>query len=147
MPLRKTPTVADQSTGELEMARALFAVGDDGDVLRIVISVIERADADPVDRLAAFRLKACVEWRRQEFAQSLETLQQAGPLVDAAPAESRGKYFGQRALAYRSLNQIDAALVDYEAARECAGEIQDRQTEATIRNNIAVVYGEVGRTD
>lgn len=145
MPLQETPTIT--WTAELEMARALFAVGDDDDVLRIVLPICERDDGHPIDRLGALQLKACVEWRRHEYTQSLETLKRAGTLVDDAPLDLRGKFFGQRALVYRSLNQIDGALVDYEAARECANDCGDATTEATIRNNVAVVYSDAGRTD
>lgn len=133
-------------SSELDTARALYDIGDYSDALRAVSLVIERSD-DPSGKLAALLLKACIEWRQGDLVASLKTLNEGGPLVDLAPADLRGKYFGQRALAHRGLGETDAALVDYEQARDCAHEVGNLRTEASIRNNIAVIYNESGRRD
>lgn len=147
MQLKESHTITTHWTAELETARALYEVGDYEDALRVLAVMMAIPDLDSVNRLGGYLLKACIEWRQQDLARSLETLGMAGPLVDSAPPELRGKYFGQRALAHRGLYQTDAALVDYEQARDCAMETADARTEASIRNNIAVIYNELGRRD
>ena len=139
------PTLATEWATEIETARALFSAGDYDDVLRVVGPIIDRPRVDGITRFAAFQLKACVESQRDQYERCLETLRQAGPFVDEVPPDLRGKYYGQRALAYRHLDQIDKALIDYEAARVCATEARDEQTLANVRNNLAKVYSDAGK--
>ena len=146
MPLQETSTTATQWTTELEVARALYAVGDYGDVLKIVEPLLSR-ETDALSRFTACQLKACVHSERQEWVECVETLRVSGPLVDLMPADLRAKYHGQRALAHRNLNQTDAALLDYEAAREAAFEAGDEQILASVRNNLAAMYGHQKRLE
>lgn len=134
-------------TVELETARALYAAGDYDDVLRVVEPIIARDGVDAITRFGACQLKACVQSQRGEWRDSLETLKLTAPLVDHLPPELRAKFFGQRALAHRNLNQLADSLIDYEAARFYAQEVGDDQSEANVRNNLAKIYADEGRVD
>lgn len=134
-----------KSTNDLETARALFAVGDYDDVLALVTPIIDDSGTNPADKCSALRLQACVETERKQYGESLETLAKAGHLIDEVSPDMRAKFFGQRGLAKRNLGNIDAALVDYAAARHWACEAGDKHTEAGVRNNLAKIYSDVGR--
>lgn len=132
-------------SGDLEAARALFAVGDYNDVLSLIEPIISDEEASVSDRCDALRLRACVESERGQWVGCLGTLKDAAPLIDLMPADKRAKFYGQRALAHRNVGEVDAALVDYEEARYWAKKAGDQQTEASVRNNLAKIYSDVGR--
>lgn len=146
-----TTTVSSQTRHvyafDIEAARALFAAGDYGDVLKVVTPVLARPNVDAESRFAALLLKACVEFSLQQHEESLATLKVAGLLLDQMPPELKGKFYGQRAVAHRNLDEIDDALIDYEEARFWARKIKDEQTEASVRNNLAKIYSDLDRFD
>lgn len=140
MPRQASSTIDRELTPELELARAFYAVGDYDDVLQTVEPLLNR-ELDPLSRFTACQLKACVHSERQQWLECLDVLRVSGPLIDEMPADLRAKYYGQRALAHRNLNNADAALVDYEGARDAAIESGDERIVASVRNNLATMYG------
>lgn len=143
MLLHETPTIA--WTAEIEMARALLSAGCYDDVLGIVDPIAIRDGLDALTKFAACQLKAVAHSERGEWVECRDALTLSAPIVDELPPELRGRFFGQRALAHRNLDEIDAALVDYEQARDCAIAVGDDQTLANIRNNLAKVYSDQER--
>src|ERR1043165_8504847 len=144
--LLQTSSTAEVSLSpEVETARALFAVGDYDDVLRVVLPLIQDSNPHPTNTFAAGLLKACVESQRDQDAECLDTLEGATKWLDQMPPMLRGRFHGQRALAHRNLDQVDNAVIEYEAARFWATKADDEQTLASVRNNLAKVYSDVGR--
>lgn len=125
------------------MARACFDLGDYAEAIRLAReSLLLLAGSDRFDALL---LVACSQSRLGLLKQSLDTLSDIGSFVDALPAESRSKFFGQRAFAYSKLGRADKALDDLTAARFWAEEDNDQESVARVRNNLAKQYKEAGR--
>lgn len=132
-----------------ERAALARALHDDGKYVdAIAMARRARCGADAAEtKLRAYLTEATCQWELKLTAECLESLAQAGPLIDAAPAELRGRFFGQRALIYRNAGEYDKAILDYDAADHWATVSNDCETQARIKNNRAKVYSDLGRFD
>lgn len=140
-------TTAIECAFDLEIARACFRVGEYDEVEAIADRNLENPAVNDADAIAFYVLKACVRTERGLFYESLELLSSAGPRLDGAAPREKALFYGQRARNYVQTGKLDAALVDYEAARVWAQEAGDLTIEARIRNNLARQYGNAGRFD
>lgn len=127
-----------------EAARASFDLGDDDEVIGLIRSALPLL-AGTEERFKALLLMACSEWRKGWAKQSLQTLRKAAVLFDEMPARLKGRFHGQRAVAYSRLKNHDAALLDLESAKFWAEEADDQEEIAIARNNLAKQYSDVGR--
>jgi len=139
----KTLTEVD----DLELARNLFHAGDYHDAESAVDAVLDGPVISGDAKFAALLLKASIYSETNRLNGSLEVLKSAGPLLDAAPASQKARFYGQRAHVRVKLGHTDGPLVDYEAARFWAQEAGDKFSEASIRNNLAKRYGDSGRIE
>lgn len=131
----------------LEVARSCFAAGDYADANAAADSVLSEHGLSDEHRIGALMMKACVYSQTGRDADCLEILRILGPQIDNAPAKQRAHFYGQRAYMNVKSGCVDAALVDYEAARFFAREAGDDLAEARIRNNLAKQYSNVGKFD
>jgi tetratricopeptide (TPR) repeat protein len=127
----------------LALARALY---DDGryresiEEARRVLSEVLTVDA----RLRCLFLIGSNHWELRERDECLATIADAGSLLDDAPLELRGNFYGQRALLYRNAGEYDQSLIDYAEALHWAIEAGDRECEARVRNNVAKIHSDQG---
>ena len=130
----------------LTRARALY---DDGRYFECSSETrrLLRLLKDESDRLRAMLLLASSEWELGRRDECLQIMVEAGSLLDNAPVQLKGKFYGQRALLYRNAGELDRSLIDYEEARFWARAARDLEVEARVRNNLAKVYSDLGRLD
>ena len=130
---------------KIEIARSLYFAGDYDAAIEEAEILI--ASGGIAERVGGLLLKACIQSERDQFSECLDTLKVAGPLIDQASAKSRAAFYGQRAFARVKTGRKKDALIDYEAARVYAQESGDQLAEATVRNNLARIYGQCERFD
>src|SRR5688572_8601664 len=85
--------------GDLDMARACFDLGDYDETIRIAREALPFA-RDAGEKFRALHLIACSEGCRGDLKPSLKTLELVGEFLDLLPAQSKAKFYGQRAYAH-----------------------------------------------
>lgn len=141
--MNPTYATVKESVDPLSFAKQCFETGEYDPALAVIGDLV----AEGREVFPALLLKACIESERGQYSQCLKTLKQAGEFIDTADPRRRARYYGQRAYANKKLGNMDSPLVDYEAARYWAQRAGDELCEASVRNNLAKRYSELGRLD
>lgn len=119
-------------------------------VLRSALAAFPQEDAEQ-KAVALIRL-SIVESSAKHYEAALAPLDEAAPFVEASDDDAlRGCFHNQRAIAYRALadvgdaGMLDRAFVEYAAASYYYEQIGHTRYQATTENNLAGLFGRVGR--
>jgi tetratricopeptide (TPR) repeat protein len=126
-----------------------FAFYDSGDFSACLVELEPYVgEGIPADiRIPALLRQASCYSELERYADSLNSLLSLAPVIDDGTDHQRAHFYGQRAYLYRRLENVSAAMLDYEAARFWAQESGSKLAEASVRNNLAKIYSELDRSD
>lgn len=133
-------TIAERS----QLARRDMAIGSwrQGEIenANIILDTVLTEEMTPRVAVRCFVSQAAFRAEGSDYAGSIESLEKAAKVLDAADAKARGAYHNQRARIHNRMGNSDAALTDYAGAAACFEEAEDPSEQGAAILNTAELY-------